>query len=58
MNTKMTDKQDDLEDELQAILNLSEKLIMQQKIDVDKNWRLLHSRIHVNNNMKVYQKII
>ena len=34
MNTKMTDKQDDLEDELQAILNLSEKLIMQQKIDV------------------------
>lgn len=31
MNTKMTDKQDDLEDELQAILNLSEKLIMQQK---------------------------
>lgn len=56
MNTKMTDKQDDLEDELQAILNLSEKLIMQQKIDVDKNWRLLHSRIHKTNQRQMFFK--
>lgn len=58
MNTKMTDKQDDLEDELQAILNLSEKLIMQQKIDVDKNWRLLHSRIHKTNQRQMFFKWI
>lgn len=38
------------EEKMQAVWDLSDRLLQQKKIDVDGNWERLHRRIHRSNN--------
>lgn len=38
------------EEKIQAVWDLSDRLLQQKEIDVDGNWEKLHRRIHRSNN--------